>query len=359
MRKPAHASLPTRAIRSALLRWYDRNARPLPWRRSRDPYPVWIAETMLQQTRIAAVVPLYDRFLARFPTLESLARASEDEVLSQWSGLGYYSRARNLRRAAQQLIERTAPFPRTYDEIRELPGIGAYTAAAVLSIAFEVPVAAVDGNVVRVLSRMFRLPRPDSRNEPYQSLASALLSRRRPGDWNQALMELGETACIPKRPNCARCPVARWCEAKKSGETDRFPPPKQRRARESLECAMTVVYDAHGRVLLERGAFPFLRHMWLPLFEHEIESSAQRELTRGESTRQRRLAGTVRHAILHRDLTVHVWRTDVDDRRFSALAREGERKAFEPHELTSIGRSGLLTKALAAASSIPKRRRQS
>ena len=217
--------------RAALLRWYDENARSLPWRRDHDSYRVWVAEVMLQQTRIAVVEPAYERFLAAFPTIGALAAAEEENVLALWSGLGYYSRARSLHRAARALEERgDDQFPQTWEEARALPGVGDYTAAAVLSIAYDLPHAAVDGNVIRVLSRLDRLARPDSRGEPHRSTADALLARRRPGDWNQAVMELGETVCIPRAPLCPTCPLRRTCDAFAAGVVEQHPPPKPRRA---------------------------------------------------------------------------------------------------------------------------------
>jgi A/G-specific adenine glycosylase len=173
------------ALRRALLSWFDARRRNLPWRRTREPYRIWVAEVMLQQTRIAAVIPAYRRFLRRFPTLRRLAAADEEGVLAEWSGLGYYSRARSLRRAARILVERgDRSFPHSLKESLRLPCVGCYTATAVLSIAYGEPLAAVDGNIVRVLSRLRRLPAPSGNGEPYRSLAQRLLDPCRPGDWN-------------------------------------------------------------------------------------------------------------------------------------------------------------------------------
>jgi A/G-specific adenine glycosylase len=195
-----------------LLAWYDTNRRDLPWRRSADPYRIWLAEVMLQQTRVAAVLEHYRVFLARFPTVDELAAAPLASVLAAWSGLGYYRRARALHRAARQIVRRHhGSFPRTVAELRALPGVGRYTSAAVASIAFGVPVAAVDGNVERVLSRLLG---QKAMGADYWALAEALLARRRPGDWNQALMELGATICLPRRPQCEQCPLKRWCASK-------------------------------------------------------------------------------------------------------------------------------------------------
>jgi A/G-specific adenine glycosylase len=207
-------------LRQRLLAWYATHRRDLPWRRSADPYRIWLSEIMLQQTRVAAVLEHYRAFLERFPTVEQLAAAPLSSVLAAWSGLGYYRRARALHRAARQIVERHGSrFPRTLPELRALPGVGRYTSAALASIAFGVPAAAVDGNVERVFSRLWARPSHAGEPCPPQSpnrldcwaLAEALLDRRRPGDWNQALMELGATVCLPRQPQCGRCPLKRWC----------------------------------------------------------------------------------------------------------------------------------------------------
>src|SRR5208282_3990217 len=198
-----------------LLGWFRAHRRELPWRASRNPYRVWVAEVMLQQTRIAAVLPYYDRFLKKFPSVEALAHGREHEVLKLWSGLGYYSRARNLHRAAKEIVARhSSKFPRALDAALALPGIGRYTAAAVLSIGYDVPLAVLDGNVARVLSRLGAIRgdlRAPHRWRRLSRMAQQLLAQRAPGDWNQALMELGETICTPQTPRCPACPVSRWC----------------------------------------------------------------------------------------------------------------------------------------------------
>jgi A/G-specific adenine glycosylase len=198
-----------RRWRQRLLAWYDRNARNLPWRQDRDPYRVWLAEVMLQQTRVGAVLEHYRHFLERFPTVQRLAAARESSVLAAWSGLGYYRRARMLHAAAKTIVqERRGIFPRTVTGLRELPGIGRYTAAAVASIAFDEPAAVVDGNVERVLGRVFGTGLAE--RDLWQT-AGELLSRTRPGDFNQAMMELGATVCLPRQPRCTNCPVYELC----------------------------------------------------------------------------------------------------------------------------------------------------
>ncbi len=196
-------------FRRRLLAWYDASKRDLPWRANRDPYSVWISEVMLQQTRVAAVIDHYQRFMKRFPTVQKLASSREATVLAAWSGLGYYHRARMLRMAAKQIVKlRGGCFPDTSTELRSLPGIGRYTAAAIASIAFGEPIAVVDGNVERVMERL--RGRRLTGEARWQS-AEQLLSRKRPGDFNQAMMELGATICLPANPLCERCPVARFC----------------------------------------------------------------------------------------------------------------------------------------------------
>ena len=193
-------------FRDLLLSWFQTFQRELPWRKNRDPYRIWISEVMLQQTRVAAVIPYYERFLARFPDVESLASAPQEEVLRLWSGLGYYSRARNLQHAAQQIVARhQGKFPRQREELLALAGIGEYTAAAILSIAFDEKHAVLDGNVARVVSRLEAIRgdlREPKRWNKLQASADRLLARESSGDWNQAMMELGATLCTPRSPQC-------------------------------------------------------------------------------------------------------------------------------------------------------------
>ena len=219
-------------FRQRLLSWFTIYRRDLPWRRTRDPYAIWISEVMLQQTRVSAVIPYYERFLARFPNFEALANAPEADLLAHWSGLGYYYRARNLQKAARQICK-AGTFPRTYLEILNLPGIGNYTAAAIASIAFDLPHAVLDGNVFRVLSRVFddcTDIASGSAAKHFGRLADNVLDRDHAANWNQAMMELGATVCLPKNPQCLLCPVASFCRARASGRQEQLPvkvkPPK-------------------------------------------------------------------------------------------------------------------------------------
>jgi A/G-specific adenine glycosylase len=224
-KRPVQEALNAARIRGSLLEWYRKHQRDLPWRRTQDPYRILVSEIMLQQTRVAAVIPYYERFLSLFPDASALASAPEQALLAAWAGLGYYARARNLQKAARSMLE-SGQFPGDYAALRRLPGVGDYTAAAVASIALGLPHAALDGNVLRVLSRLVA-ERGDIKSQVVRkrlgSLAEALLDRRRPGEFNQALMELGATICVPKQPLCADCPIRLPCQAREEGVQNELP----------------------------------------------------------------------------------------------------------------------------------------
>ena len=242
------------AFRKQLLAWFRQFQRDLPWRRTRDPYCVWLSEIMLQQTRVAAVIPYYESFLEHFPNLHALAAALEEEVLRLWSGLGYYSRARNLHKAAQKIVaEHGGEFPSRLEDVLALPGIGNYTAAAILSIAFGQKHAVLDGNVARVLTRLGAVRgdlRVSARWQDLQKCADANLEAKSPGDWNQAMMELGATLCSPKSPQCLLCPVAQFCEGRKLGIADLLPEKRKKRAIVKIRLAAAVFADGSNRTLL-------------------------------------------------------------------------------------------------------------
>ena len=242
------------AFRKNLLGWFRQYRRDLPWRRTKDPYRIWLSEIMLQQTRVAAVIPYYERFLQRFPDVRTLASAPQEEVLRLWSGLGYYSRARNLQAAAQEIVAKHGGvFPREEKDALALPGIGRYTAAAILSIAYSAKVAVLDGNVARVLARIFAVHgdlRDAKRWKSLQQSADSLLNLKAPSDWNQAMMELGATLCTPQSPQCLLCPVTKFCQARKLGIADSLPARRQKRATESITLAAAVFLDPRGRTLL-------------------------------------------------------------------------------------------------------------
>jgi A/G-specific adenine glycosylase len=243
-----------RKFRTNLLGWFRQYQRDLPWRRTKDPYRIWLSEIMLQQTRVTAVIPYYERFLEKFPDVHALAAAPQEEVLRLWSGLGYYSRASNLQYAAQEIVAKHGGgFPRDEKDALALPGIGRYTAAAILSIAYGDKLAVLDGNVARVLARIFAVQgnlRDTKRWQSLQQSANALLDRKSPSEWNQAMMELGATLCTPQSPQCLLCPVTQFCRARKLGIADSLPARREKRAAEAITLAAAVLLDPRGRTLL-------------------------------------------------------------------------------------------------------------
>ncbi|UCD52980.1 MAG: A/G-specific adenine glycosylase [Phycisphaerales bacterium] len=310
--------LPARAVRRALLRWFDENARDLPWRRTNDPYAIWISEIMLQQTQVATVGPYYECFMRRFPTVEKLARARLDAVLKQWEGLGYYSRARNMHRAAGEILERFGGrLPETKDELLTLPGIGAYTAGAVASIAFGRREPVVDGNVTRVLCRLCRIqddPKKSAVQKEIWSLAERLLPAARPGDFNQALMELGSEICLPRSPRCDACPLNRMCQARLHGDQAELP---IRSARKKIPRYTVVVgvIRKQGRILIDkRKPEGLLGGLWeFPGGKKKrgetLEAALRREIREeiGIRIRIERRLTTVDHAYSHFRIRLHAF----------------------------------------------------
>lgn len=349
----------------ALLAWYDRHRRDLPWRQDRDPYRVWLSEVMLQQTRVETVLPYYERFLERFPTVGDLAEAEEEEVLALWSGLGYYRRARQLHRAAREVARRGGSFPRTLDGLRELPGIGAYTAAAVASIAFGVAEPVLDGNVERVTSRLLATeenPKSSRGRRALRARAAALLDPERPGDSNQALMELGATLCTPRAPRCLLCPLGSGCEARAEGEPERYPVARRRRETERVRRAVAVVRpekaDGDGRILLIRRADDeeLLAGTWeLPwtdLPDPSKSGAGESELIRrrlgrryGGTWRLGPRLGQVRHGITYRSIEVEIYRGSHEGR--GKAGREAG--FFDSEERRGLPLSSLVGKVLAVA----------
>ena len=250
-------------VAAALLRWFDGRDRDIPWRGTRDPYPLLVAEVMAQQTRIETAIPFHRRFLARFPDVDALAAADEDEVLKLWEGLGYYARARNLRRAARIVVEEHGGrFPESAPELRRLPGVGPYTAGALASLAFGRPEPAVDGNARRVLSRLHDLETPTASSLDDRARALLRTVPQRPGALNQALMDLGSAVCTPRRPRCGECPLADHCLARRRG-TIALRPPARARARPSERCEAAAVVRRAGRILvLRRPADGLLGGLW-------------------------------------------------------------------------------------------------
>ena len=261
--------MPDSHFTSAILQWYAANGRDLPWRRTRDPYAIWLSEIILQQTRIAQGQAYWERFMARFPDVESLAAASEDEVLRLWEGLGYYSRGRNLLAAARQIAAAGA-FPSTLEGIRALKGVGDYTAAAIGSIAFGLPAAVVDGNVYRVLSRYYGIDTPvgsTAAKKEFTALAQSLLPVDRPGDFNQAMMDFGAIQCTPASPACLTCPLAATCVALREGRVESLPV-RQRPAAVQTRQLVYVYLRCQGRTAIRRrGAGDIWQGLWEPLTE--------------------------------------------------------------------------------------------
>ena len=272
----------------ALLAWYDREKRELPWRGTQDPYRVWLSEIMLQQTRAEAVAPRYEAFLSRFPTVEALAAADEEAVLKAWEGMGYYSRARNLRRAAMEVVRRGG-FPRSAKEWQKLPGVGAYTAAAVASIAYHEAAPALDGNQARVLSRLLAFEGTVDTPQRLRAQAEALIDRERPGDYNQALMDLGSGVCTPRAPKCGLCPVAAFCAARAGGDAESYPHLPPPIARREVEVTVVLAYLG-GRVLVRRRPSKgLLAGLWeFPNFsEGTLEDTLPGARATGELARSR------------------------------------------------------------------------
>lgn len=349
-------------LQDALLTWFDQHRRDLPWRRTSDPYRIWLSEVMLQQTRVETVLPFYNRFLERFPTVEDLARAELEEVLALWSGLGYYRRARQLHAAARRIAE-IGTFPSTVEGLLDLPGIGAYTAAAVASIAFGVAAPVMDGNVERVLSRFLALEGDPKANGPRRQLLAAaaeLLDPRRPGDSNQALMELGATLCSPRRPKCLLCPLRPGCRASLEGDPESYPTPKAKREGERHRLLVAVVEDGEGVLLFRRPEDSTLlagtwELPWVTLEKNGMIETADP----AEGLRQRygglwkvgpRESG-VKHGITYRDLEVDVHRAELS---WGGEVREGMAAGFfDEARRTGLPLSSLVGKVLGALGATP------
>jgi A/G-specific adenine glycosylase len=334
-------------ITNSLLAWYDKHRRILPWRGAPDPYRVWISEIMLQQTQVDTVIPYYHRFLERFPTVEALAAASVDEVLKTWENLGYYARARHLHRAAQVIVEKyNGVIPDAWEAIIALPGIGDYTAGAILSIAFEQPLPAVDGNVRRVLSRLFAIREP--LNEPntqkaLHGLAVSIIPKKAPGSFNQALMDLGAGICTPKSPVCADCPLRRLCKARQGGLQDRLPVSEKKPLPPHKRVTAAVIRNRQGQMLIvQRPVRGLLASLWkLPggivkigeMLEEGLQRTVREEL--GIRIRVGDMVASVNHAYTHFRITLHAFRCTRRSGQPHALACQDWRWAF-PDDLEEL-----------------------
>jgi A/G-specific adenine glycosylase len=305
-------------LRRKLVNWFGTSQRDLPWRKTKDPYPIWISEVMLQQTQVQTVIPYYSKFLKAFPSVARLAEADPQHLLRVWAGLGYYSRVRNLQKSAQKIVRtHGGRFPHTYSEVLALPGVGRYTAGAVLSIAFDQPFAVLDGNVTRVLTRLFGL-KGDPKNSVLQTLlwklAQVLLPRKSPGDFNQALMELGATLCLPRKPQCLLCPWQAECHARKEGTQELLPEKRKPITLEKSLRAVAVILR-RGRILVvKRTNENLLRDLWeFPGGEFEkvedLRSALVKKIRDDLGLRIRILdqLTTVKYSITNRQITLHVF----------------------------------------------------
>ena len=322
-----------------LLHWYCQNARQLPWRDHPDPYVVWVSEIMLQQTRVETVLPYFERWMQLFPTLGDLANASQQEVLSAWEGLGYYSRARNLHRAAQVVLsEYGGELPRDLKALRRLPGIGRYTAGAIASIAFGMDEPALDGNIRRVLARIFNVSEP-ARSPHGESvlwdLAAANLPSSQAGDYNQALMDLGSTLCTPRSPDCPRCPVAGYCQALALGIQEQRPVLDARPVTPHYVVTAAVIRRAQEVLITQRPPDGLLGGLWefpggklepgedlASCLQREIREELGAEITVGGQV------GVFRHAYTHFRVTLHAF--------LCTLANGREPRALQVHDLRWI-----------------------
>ncbi len=294
------------AVSSALLAWYDRNARVLPWRGIHDPYRTWVSEAMLQQTRVETVLPYYSRFLSRFPTVGSLAQADEADVLKMWEGLGYYSRARNLLNGARQVMrDYDGSLPPDPAKLRKISGIGPYMAGAIASIAFGIPVPAVDGNVIRVVSRLCSIR--DDVSDPavrrrIESFAADLVPPDRPGDHNQAMMDLGAGICVPGTPDCTRCPLVSFCNACAAGIAADLPVLPKARPQKVIPWTVLIIRSG-DRFLLRRRTEKLLQGLWcFPMIEGHLVPENVLKAVRdswGLVCRDPRSHGSARHVFTH------------------------------------------------------------
>ncbi|HEY2732879.1 MAG TPA: A/G-specific adenine glycosylase [Polyangiales bacterium] len=354
--KPRAAALPSAAklgaIRRALLAFYAAHARDLPWRRTRDPYAIWVSEIMLQQTRVETVLRYYEPFLKRFPDVRALAEAEQDAVLAAWSGLGYYRRARMLHAGVREVVARYGGVVPDGDEARRsLPGIGRYTAGAIGSIAFAREEALVDGNVARVFARLFGIDTPLGQRDTdarLWALAEALVVGPEPGALNQALMELGATLCSKAAPSCSRCPIGEHCVALKEQRVHELPRVRKKRAPKPVALVAVVAFDApRERVLLVRSDEALFGGLWnLPMREgegHLLAAQLLRDL--GVNARVEAVSlGRIEHVLTHRRMQLQLYAAEVQ-----ALA-QAEHVRLQPRaRLAELGVSSLTTKTLAAA----------
>ena len=342
-----------REVRTQLLRWFDRSKRDLPWRRTRDPYGIWVSEVMLQQTQVDRVVRYWTKFLARFPTVKTLAEAELKDVLGLWTGLGYYSRARNLHLAAKELVARfQGELPDSVDALLTLPGFGRYTAGAVASIAFELEAPLVDGNVARVLSRLLEIdgvPGEKPREAALWSAAEVLVSGARPGDWNQALMELGATVCLPQNPLCLVCPVRQACKALAAGRVDELPRPRKPPKRKRLELAVAIARRGHEVLLARREEKGLFGGLWeLPGVEVTLGAAGDQALQRllGKKASIGPELTVLERTLTHRELVLRLHPVALPKRLAKPPAGYLEWRWVPKEEVPTLGMSSAMQSAL-------------
>jgi len=310
-----------------LLRWYDKHARSLPWRGIHNAYHTWVSETMLQQTRVETVLSYYDRFISRFPTVEALAAAPEDEVLKLWEGLGYYRRARNLHKGARQVAEEFGGvMPCDVKALMKISGIGEYTAGAIASIAYDQPVPAVDGNVIRVVSRVRGIREnvgiPSVKRQITQA-AAELVPQERPGDFNQAMMDLGATICVPGTPSCEKCPVAEMCDACREGDAEDIPELPRKNPPKVINYDLCLIFNG-DRVLMRQRTETMLQGLWIyPMIEEhhtakQLPALVKRRL--GLPVADVQPAGEAKHVFTHQ-----VWQMKIYTMQTTAEAPDGWR----------------------------------
>ncbi len=346
---------PLPELRAALLAWFDASGRELPWRLGpeggRDPYRVWVAEILLQQTQVVRGLHYYDRFLEAFPTVQALAEAPIHEVLKAWEGCGYYARARNLHRAAKLIA--ADGFPGDHDGWLALPGVGPYTAAAVASLAHGEARAVNDGNVRRVLARLYGQTQPS--DAWLQAQANLLLSPDRPGAWNEAVMDLGATVCTPRSPRCAGCPLASHCAALASGTPTAFPAPKVRTAVRAVGAVALLIGDGQEAVLERREGKLLGGLMGLPMLEvgpDETPVEALDRLCYRLDARSGELLGQVNHSMTHRQITLHVYAGTSDLPRQTVATAALSKLDHKALGLLRTRQEGLFAGPLTASSSV-------
>lgn len=347
--------------RAILLRWYRKHRRDLPWRRVSDPYAIWISESMLQQTRVETVIPYYERFLSAFPDVHALADADTDEVLELWSGLGYYRRARNLQNAAKKIVTQFGgKLPDRAETLRELPGVGPYTAGAIASIAFDRPEPLVDGNVARVLARYLGIRAEIASRAATKKLwevAGSLVQGEAPGDLNQALMEFGSLVCTPRAPQCPTCPLKNNCVARQSGTPEAFPVKAKRAATPRLHAAAVLLERGGKYLLVRRKSEGLLGGLWelpggeltprtaLGLHATQVALRERIATSLGLELDALRKLDTVEHLFSHRHLVLQIFRGEIASGKIRRDGYVAHRWATR-RELDALAQSSLMRKVL-------------